>query len=367
MGGDGLEAALLVVARPLDRLRALVLRVSTRRAIRPFMAPLLRERARRISVLGVLGVMAAFVASIVCPRLLLLAGPLVLGAPHLVADLRYLVVDQGLHRHRAFLGLVGVPLVLTLWEPSLLLGAIAIGLVALAPGGRLLRRALVLALALGLAWACERWSEGSALVFVHLHNVVALGVLCAFARRRGHLARVIPVLVVFLVGSVLVLMMGESLAGATGALARDLADPAFGRAAWQLSPASLGSGGTGDEAATWAVRLVLFFVFAQSVHYAIWLRLVPDEARPRPGVRGFAASIRALRRDMGGIALGLAVAVGGALIVWWSIDAWAARDGYLRLALFHGPLELAVLAWLFVTRRPLTVGGGSPPARRGQT
>lgn len=33
-------------------------------------------------------------------------------------------------------------------------------------------------------------------------------------------------------------------------------------------------------------RAVVFFAFAQSVHYGVWLRAVPDEARPsRPPAR----------------------------------------------------------------------------------
>ncbi len=42
----------------------------------------------------------------------------------------------------------------------------------------------------------------------------------------------------------------------------------------------------------WALRLVLLFAFAQAVHYGIWLRLIPEEDRPQPSPRTYAASFR---------------------------------------------------------------------------
>ena len=49
----------------------------------------------------------------------------------------------------------------------------------------------------------------------------------------------------------------------------------------------------------WTLRLLLLFAFAQAVHYAVWTRLIPDDARPRPGQRSFAGSYRALVADCG--------------------------------------------------------------------
>ena len=85
------------------------------------------------------------------------------------------------------------------------------------------------------------------------------------------------------------------------------------------------------------------FAYAQSVHYGTWLRVVPEEGRERPAPRSWEASLVALRRDLGEPLLACAVLACVALAAWALVDLAAARDGYLRLALFHGPMELAVL------------------------
>ncbi len=99
---------------------------------------------------------------------------------------------------------------------------------------------------------------------------------------------------------------------------------------------------------TLGVRFVLAFAFAQSVHYAVWLRVLPEDDRPRPGMRSFASSWKALTADMGLAPLAIAGAVIMALLAWALRDPAAARDGYLRLAISHGHLELAVIALLLV-------------------
>ena len=108
----------------------------------------------------------------------------------------------------------------------------------------------------------------------------------------------------------------------------------------------------------WAARWVALFAFAQSVHYAMWLRLIPEDARPRRAPRPFRASYRALREDLGAIALALLALATLVFAVWAAFDLIAARDGYLRAAIGHGHLELAAGALLFAR------GGESVTARR---
>jgi hypothetical protein len=82
--------------------------------------------------------------------------------------------------------------------------------------------------------------------------------------------------------------------------------------------------------------------------YAVRLRLVPEEDRARDGPRSFRASDRALTRDVGAqlpFLLGLALL---ALWIYALLDVTRARDIYLRLAPFHGPLELAALTLCFL-------------------
>ncbi len=103
----------------------------------------------------------------------------------------------------------------------------------------------------------------------------------------------------------------------------------------------------------WAMRLVLLFAFAQAVHYGVWLRLIPEDDRVQATPRPFAATFRALQQDLGAAVLWAAVLLSAGLAVWAVLDLAAARTGYLRLALFHGYLELAACAMLFI-QRPTT-------------
>ena len=103
--------------------------------------------------------------------------------------------------------------------------------------------------------------------------------------------------------------------------------------------------------ATWAVRWVVLFAYAQAVHYGLWLRIMPEVARKRPAPRSWTASLTALRRDFGDPVLAGFVLLTVGIAVWGVFDLVAARAGYLRLALFHGPLELAVLGIVTVEGR----------------
>jgi hypothetical protein len=108
-----------------------------------------------------------------------------------------------------------------------------------------------------------------------------------------------------------------------------------------------------------AARLVLGFAFAQSVHYAVWVRLVPEEDRVRPGLRSFSSSLRALTTDLGVPFVLVCCLVFVAIALWGAVSVIDARDGYLRLAVFHGPLELGAAALLLLERGRVRLGGGS--------
>ena len=110
-----------------------------------------------------------------------------------------------------------------------------------------------------------------------------------------------------------------------------------------------------------AVRLVLLFTFAQSVHYAVWVRLVPEEDRQRETPRTFAATFRALRVDFGPWLLGAAVVLTLGVAVWAALDVFQARNGYLRAVLFHGHLEVAAAVLLLLEGlRPRASTEGAP-------
>src|SRR5690349_10174573 len=81
------------LALPLDRARALLFKSALE--VRVLRDVLLTKR-RRIPALLALHASVALALSVLAPTLLLIAGPLLLGVPHLLSDVRYLVLRPAL-------------------------------------------------------------------------------------------------------------------------------------------------------------------------------------------------------------------------------------------------------------------------------
>jgi hypothetical protein len=335
---------------PLDRLRAALLG-ALGRAAGPWMA----DPLRRAAWLGSLGLASTLALTILAPGLLLALGPIVLGVPHLVSDLRYLVLRPRLHRVRAFLVLALVPCALAFFWPVLEVAGLAlVGAAVGAPGPvarelsarparhlALLRRAPVAALGVTLVFAGRETGRLGELLFAHAHNALAVfGLLAVSApRARRRLAPFALLAAVF--ATLLLAGVVPTEAAQSGAALRPFELDAWSLAA-TLSPL--------DDPAL-AHRFVALFAFGQALHYLVWLRLVPELARPRRGPRSFRQSLRALRAELGAPLLLGALVLAAALPAWGTFELGAARDAYLRLALFHGPLELAAFAALFIAGR----------------
>lgn len=303
---------------------------------------LLRDPSLRVALYGVVGVLCALVLTCAAPTWTFAIAPLVLGIPHLLADVRYLVMRPGLHRRRAMLVLAGIPLLLSATTYNPAVGFSAAVVVALLARGSWARRAAVAFVAALAVLVAVVAPLPASLGMVHLHNAVgALFVLLVFARRR--LVDAVPVAVFVVVAAAIVLgVFDEALLRPFALTEPRSADP-LGLVVARMAPVS-------DPVL--GVRLVALFVFAQGVHYVAWLRLVPELARERRGVRSFSSSARALVRDLGPWVLLAALACAVAL-AWLAVarSLAEARDVYLVMAAFHGPLELAVLALVAVEGR----------------
>ena len=326
--------------RPLETLLAPidVGRSALLRLVGPRVAPWIRDRDARVAALGCFAVIVAFALTVCAPLPMLALTPVLFGVPHLVADVRYLVARPGLHRVR-LLWLAALPLLAVAFAGGSRAGFLAVPIAVVAARGSMRRSIVALALwavAYAAAWRAP-WLVD--LLFVHAHNFIAVALWWAWRPKRSPSQR--WVLAAFVVAS-LALALGAAepvLArthGFTSALPVDLGDLAFA-----LAP---------NAGPTIALRLVLLYAFAQSVHYAVWLRLVPEDDRPRRAPRSFVASIRALRDDLGAPLLVVATLASAALALWALVDLVAARDGYLRAAQFHGHLELAAGAFLWLRR-----------------
>jgi len=320
---------------PLDRVRG-----RTLKALGPAAMPFIRGREWRVLASGLIVILTALLFTLGAPFWLLALGPIVWGIPHLVADLRYLVARPGLHRRKELWLCAGVPLLLAgLDFHSLTCGLIATLAVAMLSHGPVSRKAIAAAVVLVLFAGVVALGPSARIVFAHAHNFIAVMLWWCWRPRGGFWQSLIPGL--FLAASLLILSgVLQPPAWALGWI------PGQMNADYHL--ANLAPG----VSEPWALRWVLLFAFAQAVHYGVWLRLMPEDDRPQSTPRTFAASARALHADLGAWFLGIALVLAVGLAVWAMLDLADARAGYLRMALFHGYLELAAAAYLFVEGRP---------------
>jgi hypothetical protein len=290
----------------------------------------------------------AFALTLSVPLWLLVLGPLLLGVPHLIADVRYLLLRPPAGVSPASREAIILPLALmTAWrllvvlggpsapEVEFLTGALAVGgAVWLAPGSRA-RRGVALG-SLGLLTGLALTTPQTATLWLaYAHNGIGFGLWVLWSQgegppwRRGAVTGL-------LVGAIVALVSGvcDPVAMATGAVTHT---------AVGLDMAAVTTALTPGVAAPLSTRLVLVFTLTQTLHYVVWLRLVPGQLSPRATPMSVQRSLQALRQDLG--ATGLWIAVGLTLLVplLGLVDPLGVRAVYLSLALFHAWLELAVL------------------------
>jgi hypothetical protein len=195
----------------------------------------------------------------------------------------------------------------------------------------------VVGAALGFAALTHALDSTADLIFAHAHNFIAVAMWACWRPRESRMH--VLVLVSFVLASA-ALMLGAGDFAWTSTLATNL-------------PAGLDASAHVDSLApalshSWALRLVMLYAFAQAVHYGVWLRLVPEDDRPRATPRSFRASYLALRDELGSLLLAAFALASVGLAIWAVADLVEARAGYLRFARFHGMLELTAIA-LWVT------------------
>jgi hypothetical protein len=338
-----------VLLEPLDRGRSQLFALARRW---DGLTAVLARRDARVALLAACHVLIALPLAVFAPALLLVLGPLVLGVPHLVSDVRHLIVRRRMpswFRTVVWLGCAEL-IVLRVCEESRFFGSLAgvemmgVGLfillaaIAGSAGASPRRRALTIGAAGATAAALVAAPPLSRLVITHGHNVVAVVLWLVVFRRERRLAA----LSALLVGAAALLLSSGALAGVTE---RHGVVDALG-----LGMAQTGRWLAPGAGPTLALGVVSGFAFLQSVHYAVWLAYIPQEDSGVEGTLTWRRSVRSLRADLGThglalLALALVALVAGLLV------AGAARTRGLVLSLgsFHGYLELAMLAY-FVSR-----------------
>lgn len=356
-GTDPLGRAIGLVAAPLDRLRLLVWGLSAKTA---FGRACVRDRGLRLATLAVGHMGVAFLLALVLPLWLLLLGPLVLGAPHVVSDVRYLLLRPPVPLMRRGLLLILLPLLaMTVGrvvaamggpfsvELEVVFGGLAMLGGAVAARGSIRWRVLVGVGVIALTSVALTSAYTSLVVIAHAHNLVAFGLWLFFLKGEVSGRALTVVIGVYLLCSAILLsplVDGLALDHATGNIG------AFNlvHMADTLAPGlSLEVG----------LRWVLLFGFLQSMHYAIWLRLIPQRLDARRAPPTFRRSLTRLREDFGGRAFVLIALVCLAVPVFAvTTDAEATRHTYLLAAVSHGYIELAIIAALLASHAKTAEG-----------
>jgi hypothetical protein len=340
----------LELVATLDRVRGrtygALLRVPGTRSV-------VAHKERRLAVLLGLGALPAFLLAFFLPSFSLVVAPLVLGVPHLAADLRYLVLRPRWPRALLYLLLGGSLVVLGLRAAELFTGtslarlevstawlwcAGAAVLAWRAPAAKLALTSLGLAALAGFAWFAP---EVTRLVFGYAHNLVAIALWLSFF---GGASRSAFLVLGLLAAATVTLVLGGTsfLPPAQAMLGTELAPlgDAFAPASDWFALPSVGPG--------LGLGILTSFAFLQSVHYLLWLHVIPGQEVPGNRTRSFAQSWRCLRDDFGVSGLALIAGFSALTLTGLFVAPGTARTTYTSLSTFHGYLELAVglFAWL---------------------
>ena len=177
--------------------------------------------------------------------------------------------------------------------------------------------------------------DAATLVLLHGHNLVGIAIWVVWTRRTVRWVHRLAI--VTATGGVVAAVLVGALDGA-----------------WSPTVAEFGTALAPGLPAELAYRVALVYAFLQAVHYVVWLRLIPSTQARIPAASTFRRSLGSLRDDFGvvGIAMVAAAAVAVPTLAC-AFDAARVRDSYLALAVFHGWLELAIVAYVLVSRERL--------------
>lgn len=322
----------------LDRGRGALFRVSG-----PLVRPFVRSRDLRAIALVAISVTLALAASAFATGYLLLWGPLAFGVTHLAFEARYLLPERH-KKNRALIAILAVQALLAfegLAVFALPLAAAAAVMVtsrATEPATRRRHRAwtlLALAGSSGIVLAAPSWSR---FALLHLHNLVPLGVWLVWRGRPRSVSATVLALVASALGAVLL--------GAFDGVPTHtpLSDRVF-------SIGKVADAVAAGFSSPYRKRCLVAFAFTQALHYGLWIRVVPEEARERATPRPWVASWRAYKADAGrGFAR---MSVLGALLVPLAVVALGAvraRSLYVSASEFHASVEAVLVCILLMDR-----------------
>jgi hypothetical protein len=355
------EAALrpaAVAVDALDGARSALLRFAARTA---GLRCIVTSRDIRLGVQSCLSAAVLALATLKAPGVLLVVGPALFGVPHLVGDVRHIVIRSHLSRGwiRVIVVACAALVAIRLGEiaaPSIARYAlveavagwiwVAAGVVLGSRAGKSVRRGLLLAPPVAmLAVVSMRSPELARAIFAYAHNAVALVVWVVMFRSR----RVAALPAVVMVGAIAVLFASGSL------MPWAHWEPLWGRQVVAESMAVVGR----NMAPGAATGMGLSCLYLQAVHYAAWVSWIPQDDLQGCGSATFRMTLRALRRELGVSGCVLVTAAAIAVFAGSLVCGQRTRTVYFSVAAFHAWLELAALAYFIAAGRHVSGSAGA--------
>lgn len=284
---------------------------------------------------------AALIFSLFFPLHALLYGVLFLGVPHVLSDVRYLVCRPRLFKRPILMW----PLCILLLPAILRYGFGWALIAALVPfflgSGPLVKRIIGVALYSPLIFLAFKYNTLFLLAFVFLHNIIGVIIWLVWNNRPA--AQTLPFLMILVVGSFFIFFGPLDVFISPFAL-RQL----FGMNILELG-SSLAPFASLDALPRW----VVFAAFLQTLHYIVWLVLIPKASEPLATLTQKRTS---LVQDCGWLLIILVIAAGAALAIYGAIKPWDARILYLLAASFHGYIEIFFLNLVLMEGRKNVFG-----------
>ena len=339
----------------LDAVRLRVLKRGSR-----VCAPIVRDRDRRLVLVAVFACATALAATAFGPGYMLLLGPIVLGVPHLFFEARYLFFQHAHLRRVSLVAILGLQTLFVYSGLGIYTLGVSCAAALIATGAIRSRNGAILLAAAALAEAASlvgpTWSR---FLLLHAHNCIPI-VVWLFWRRRP-LAISVGVTLCFAacVASILVGCFDGL------ALHRPFGDEVF-------SITKITDAVAGGFGGAWRHRSLRVFCFTQATHYAVWLRMIPEEARSRATPRSWRASWRAYKRDSGpNVARLMLLATVAVPVIAIAGGVVRTRALYVTVSEFHATVEVLMICVVVGTRqlaahriqRPLAQGVSCEPPR----
>lgn len=287
-----------------------------------------------------------FPLAVLRPDILLIAGPLIFGYSHLISSYRF--VRTGMQpklQFRVFLFATFAALIARYatshglgeqWPGGALealVASVVVALVAVRNGASWLGLAAVgifTALAVRFAWQEPILFVGGILIF---HNWIAFFTWLTEAPEGADRRVAITATILF------ALVHGVVFLGTL--------DPWLSLDRWSAIPGGAWQAGWilsgGADNAILLYRAVVLYTFGISLHYFIWLRVIPECRSQIQAPTSFRRSLNLLRNDLGSRTFLLVSAVGIAGTILWCVNPVMGAAIYFGWAALHGWLEAAYL------------------------